>query len=216
MWQTLSNNACRYAASPALRRHAPSHNITSHNRLDWPGQVDPFTSSVNNWSRAQCHDLLRTDWLHTLHRTGSLSSEHVCSNWERKCAENYNKLHNKLIFLTAISILLIWNRNCFRLLFDKIASVCFIRKLYLYFIIGDGQPRKPALYQLYRHTFVPYGTVHTGVRREPQISSVQFACCEWGIGSSWHATLALLQSLLGVFFPRAVPSTCRYLISCSQ
>ena len=29
-------------------------------------------------------------------------------------------------------------------------------KIYLYFSIGNGQPRQPALCQLYRHTFVPY------------------------------------------------------------
>ena len=28
--------------------------------------------------------------------------------------------------------------------------------MYLYFSIGNGQPREPALCQLYRHTFVPY------------------------------------------------------------
>ena len=29
--------------------------------------------------------------------------------------------------------------------------------MYLYFSIGNGQPGEPALCQLYRHTFVPYG-----------------------------------------------------------
>ena len=53
------------------------------------------------------------------------------------------------IFKTAIRILLISN------LFDKIASVYFIGKIYLYFSIGNGKPREPALCQLYRHTFVP-------------------------------------------------------------
>ena len=56
-------------------------------------------------------------------------------NRERKCAENYNKLHNKS---------------------DKIASVYFIWKIYLYFSIGNSQSCEPALCQLYRHTFVPY------------------------------------------------------------
>jgi len=41
-------------------------------------------------------------------------------------------------------------------MFYKIASVCFISKIYLYFSIGNGQPREPALCQLYRHTFVSY------------------------------------------------------------
>jgi len=40
-------------------------------------------------------------------------------------------------------------------LFDKIASV-YLKNIYLYFGIGNGQPRKPALCQLYRHIFVPY------------------------------------------------------------
>jgi len=74
-----------------------------------------------------------------------------------KCAENYNKWHSKFIFLTAISILPISNHNSFRVLFDKIASIYFICKIYLYFSIGNGQPREPELCQLYRHTFVLYG-----------------------------------------------------------
>ena len=59
-------------------------------------------------------------------------------------------------FLTAISILVVSNQNCFRVLFDKIASIYFIRKIYLRFINGNDQPREPALCQLYRHTFVSY------------------------------------------------------------
>jgi len=43
-----------------------------------------------------------------------------------------------------------------RVLFDKIAIIYFIWKIYLYVSIGNGQPREPALCQLYRHTFVPY------------------------------------------------------------
>jgi len=53
---------------------------------------------------------------------------------ERKCAENYNKWHNKVIFLTAISILVISNHDSFRLLFGKIASVCLIWKIYIYIL----------------------------------------------------------------------------------
>ena len=55
-----------------------------------------------------------------------------------------------------MSILVMSNHNSFRVLFDKIVSVYFIWKIYLYFNIENGQPRKPALCQLYRHTFVPY------------------------------------------------------------
>jgi len=51
------------------------------------------------------------------------------------------------------------NRNSFWTLFDKIASVYFIWKIYLYFSIGNGQPGEPALCQLYRHTFVHYSTL---------------------------------------------------------
>jgi len=55
--------------------------------------------------------------------------------------------------------LVISNHNSFRELFDNIASVYFIWKIYLYFRSGNGQPREPALRQLYQHTFVPYCTV---------------------------------------------------------
>ena len=75
---------------------------------------------------------------------------------EQKCAENYNKQHNKFIILTAISILLISNRKNFRVLFEKNAYVYFNWKINLYFSIGNGLPRKPALCQLYRHSCVPY------------------------------------------------------------
>ena len=69
-------------------------------------------------------------------------------------------INNTIInFLTAIIILVISNHNCFRVLFDKIGSVYVILKIYFYFSIGNGQPWKPALCQLYRHTFVPYFTV---------------------------------------------------------
>jgi len=55
--------------------------------------------------------------------------------------------HNKFIFKTAISILVISNQNSFRVLFDKIASAYFTRKLCLCFSTGNGQPREPALCQ---------------------------------------------------------------------
>ena len=58
------------------------------------------------------------------------------------------------LFLTAISILVISNHNSYQVLFDKIASIHFIWKIY--FSTGNGQSREPALCQLYRHTFVPY------------------------------------------------------------
>jgi len=71
----------------------------------------------------------------------------------------------KLSFLTAISILAISNRDSFRVLFDEIDSVYFVWKIYLYFSIGIGQPREPALCQLYRHTFVPYCSLSADVGR---------------------------------------------------
>ena len=61
-----------------------------------------------------------------------------------------------LSYKTAVSILVISNHNSFRVPFDKIVSVYFIWKIYLYFMIGNGQPREPALCQLHRHMFVPF------------------------------------------------------------
>jgi len=53
-------------------------------------------------------------------------------------------------------MLAISNHNSFRALFDKIASVgyFYLKKIYLYFSIENGQPREPALCQLYRHSFI--------------------------------------------------------------
>ena len=79
---------------------------------------------------------------------------------ERKCAENYN-INNTInaFSKTAITILPISNRKNFRALFDKIASVRFISKIY--FIVGKGRPREPTPSQLYRRTFV-HGRPHIG------------------------------------------------------
>jgi len=50
------------------------------------------------------------------------------------------------LFSNAISIFVISNHNSFRVLYvDKIASVYFIWKIYLYFSTGCGQPKEPAL-----------------------------------------------------------------------
>jgi len=57
--------------------------------------------------------------------------------------------------------LVISNHNSFRVMYDKMASVFFIRKIYLYFSIGNGYPWEPALCQVYRHTFVPYAMCAT-------------------------------------------------------
>jgi len=69
--------------------------------------------------------------------------------------ENYNNTIN--LFFNAISILVISNHNnSFRVLFDKILPYILFAKYILYFSIGNGQPKEPALCQLYQHTFVPY------------------------------------------------------------
>ena len=60
------------------------------------------------------------------------------------------------LFSKTVSILLISNHNSFWVMFDKIASVYFIWKIYSYFSTGNGQPREPALCQLYRRTSVRY------------------------------------------------------------
>jgi len=44
-----------------------------------------------------------------------------------------------------MSILLISNHNSFQVHCDKTASIYFIRKIYIYFSIGNGQPIEPAL-----------------------------------------------------------------------
>jgi len=75
------------------------------------------------------------------------------------------------LFLTAICSSLISNRNSFRVLFDKIASVHFTWKIYLCFSIGNGQLREPALCQLYRHTFAPSARKTTLVGRVETSSS---------------------------------------------
>ena len=42
------------------------------------------------------------------------------------------------------------------MLFHKVAPYISFEKKYLYLSIAHGQPREPALCQLYRHTFLPY------------------------------------------------------------
>jgi len=59
------------------------------------------------------------------------------------------------LFLTAVGILVTSNHNNFRVVFDKLLPYISREK----YITGNGQPREPALCQLYRHTFVPYNYV---------------------------------------------------------
>ena len=55
-------------------------------------------------------------------------------------------------------MLLISNHNSFRVLFDKLLP-CILFENHIYILASkNGQPREPALYQLYRQTFVPYIT----------------------------------------------------------
>jgi len=103
-----------------------------------------------------------------------------------------SKWLSKFIFkLQSCSILLISNHDSFRVVFDKIASVYFIWKIYLYLSIGNGQPREPALCQLYRHIFVPYDCFSGSSRVVGQVCACM--CIGgltsdldiWRAGSSW-------------------------------
>jgi len=53
----------------------------------------------------------------------------------------------------AISMFVISSNNRLRVLFDKIATVYFSGKIYLYFSTGNGQPREPC-------SIVPVGSAH--------------------------------------------------------
>jgi len=83
------------------------------------------------------------------------SRTHVTEHREQKCAENVINITINL-FLNCNQHYGFSNHNSFRVLFDrpKLASVHFIWKICLYYSIRNGQPREPALCQLYRHTFV--------------------------------------------------------------
>ena len=77
--------------------------------------------------------------------------------WCNLSSFEYNLLLYIVCLLFAL-FLVISNHNSFRVLFDTIASVyIFYLKKYLYFSTGNGQPKELAMYQLYRHTFIPYG-----------------------------------------------------------
>jgi len=56
---------------------------------------------------------------------------------ERKYAEGFNKWHNKFIFLNCFQRFGNLNHNSFWMLFDKIAYVYFIWKIYIY-ILASG------------------------------------------------------------------------------
>jgi len=125
------------------------------------------------------HWILSCNITLTIILTLTLNFDFFCTNnWEQKCAENYNKWQNKLIFQTAVSILHISNHNTFRELFCKIAFGYFFEKIYLYFSIGNGQPGELALCQLYRHTFVPYAPFATGNKHTGH-DACRFSGCQW-------------------------------------
>jgi len=79
------------------------------------------------------------------------------------------------------------NRNSFRVMFDRIASVYFIREIYFYCSIGNRQAREPALCQLYRHTFVRYVTVRCPSVRLSRRSTAA-ATCSWIAAARARAT----------------------------
>jgi len=72
------------------------------------------------------------------------------------------------------------NRDSFRVLSDKIASVYFVWKIYLYYSIGNDQTRKSALCQSYRHTFLRYTlacVVSGGVDSSGSVSRRLYSLC---------------------------------------
>ena len=62
--------------------------------------------------------------------------------------------------------------------FVKLLSDIFLKKIYLYFSIGNGQPGELALCQLYRHTFVPYAPFATGNKHTGH-DACRFLGCQW-------------------------------------
>ena len=87
--------------------------------------------------------------------------------WARYMEQRYIELGNenvpKIVInnaihysFTAIGNLVISNHNSFRVVFEKNCFRVFYLKIYFfYFSIRNGQPGKPALCQLYRHSFDP-------------------------------------------------------------
>jgi len=96
----------------------------------------------------------------------------------RHCHPMY-KRHNNLFFKLQSEIVLISNHNSFRVLFDKSAPAYFISEIYLYFIIGNGQPRKPTLCQWYRHTFVLYLRAFTTTNTSRSFTYKMAAIINW-------------------------------------
>ena len=85
------------------------------------------------------------------------SGERILNDTVPKVIINYTD--NLFFFKLQSAFSVISNHISFRMLFDKIASDILGEKIYLYFNIGDGQPRELALCQLYQHTSIPYSCI---------------------------------------------------------
>jgi len=87
------------------------------------------------WLRLHPVAALQLLWIPKLRQLGPTVHDviHKTGNRERKCAENYNKWHNRFIFKTAISILLISSYKSFRLLFEKSIWYILLQK-YIYIL----------------------------------------------------------------------------------
>jgi len=108
--------------------------------------------------------------------------------------------------------LVISNHNSFRVLFDRIDSLYISWKIHLYFSIGNGQPREPALCQLYRRTFVLCPKVRG---YQPEINIVytgdNASCLMMSVLTSW----TLIAANKPMHFLANLPENycCRHLIS---
>ena len=76
----------------------------------------------------------------------------ICNGATKVCQNN-----KFCSFKTAISILVISNRNSFRVLFELLLLPYILFEECICISIVNGQPSEPAVCHLYRHTFVPWG-----------------------------------------------------------
>jgi len=119
-----------------------------------------------------------------------------------------------VVLLSTINILVISNRNGFRLLFGEIAAVYFIRKkIFFYLSTGNCQPSEPALSQLYRHTFVPHSSRSrsnaTSRSHRPRTRGRQHVLPAGFISFHKAAAAAHLPGRRGITF-----STCAFVYAC--
>jgi len=84
------------------------------------------------------------------------SRTQVTEHREQKCAENYNKYHNKFIFKLQSALWFFQTITVFEccLISLNLLPCILFEKICLYYSIRNGQLKEPALCQLYRHTFV--------------------------------------------------------------